>query len=272
MRHIDQQRATQVPALAVLSAAGFWRNNCKKAAAVESILRESEALLVDTNRTHANLERASGTIVCFVPAHGDSRAGSVAAQLSRALTEGLGRAVLLADFDARSSALWNSTLRSTEAPRRLDGRTWGAFVTEVDGMDVLDAREIHPRQLGRLLDHARERYSEMCVDLTGARAPHALEVLRASDAIFLVTDCDYASLEGVREKAEWLRSIDLSDRVGLLVRRSADSPDLDQVEDFTGLPVCSLIETDAQIGQLGRWLASVTASGVDQEAAYAIAV
>lgn len=242
---------------------------------MERILRESEVLLVDANRAHANLERAPGTIVSFVPAHGDSRAGSVAAQLSRALTEGLGRAVLLADFDARGSAVWNSRLRSAQAPRRLDGRTWGAFVTEVDGLDVLDARETHPRQLGRLLEHARERYSEMCVDLTGARPPHALEVLRASDAIFLVTDADHASLEGVREKAERLRSIDLTDRVGLLVRRSTDCPDLDQIEDLTGLPVCSLIETDAQIEQLARWLAahaSVTSSSAPQETSYAIAV
>lgn len=236
---------------------------------MEINLRESEVrseVLQGTRRAHAILERASGTIVSFVPAHGDSRAGAVAEQLSRTLTEGLGVSVLLADFDTRGYPLWTST----EAPRRLDGRTWGAFVTEVDGLDILDARETHPRQLGRLLDHAREQYSAICADLTGAREPHALEVLRASDAIFLVTDSGHAAMEGVREKAEWLQSIDLIDRVGLLVRRSPGGPTVDEIEDLTGLPVCSLIETDAQMAQLAGWLGSQAAVTVS-DAAYALA-
>jgi len=238
-------------------------------APVESNLRESEVfseVIRDTHLTHAILERAPGTIVSLVPAHGDSRVGAVAEQLSRTLTEGLGVSVLLADFDTRGYPLWTST----EAPRRLDGRTWGAFVTRVDGLDILDARETHPRQLGRLLDHARQKYSAICADLSGAREPHALEVLRVSDAIFLVADSNRASMEGVREKAEWLRSMDLYDRVGLLVRRSPDGPGADEIEDITGLPVCSLIETDAQMAQFARWLASHS-SVPEIDAAYALA-
>jgi Flp pilus assembly CpaE family ATPase len=240
---------------------------------MESSLRQSEVfseVIRDTHLTHAILERAPGTIVSLVPAHGDSRVGAVAEQLSRTLTEGLGVSVLLADFDTSGYPLWTSMWTSTEAPRRLDGRTWGAFVTQVDGLDILDARETHPRQLGRLLDHARQKYSTICANLTGAREPHALEVLRVSDAIFLVTDSGRASMEGVREKAEWLRSIDLSDRVGLLVRRSPGGPAADEIEDITGLPVCSLIETDVQMAQFARWLAS-NASVPENDAVYALA-
>jgi hypothetical protein len=236
---------------------------------VESILQESvvfSEVIRDTNLTHAILGRAPGTIVSLVPAHGDSRVGAVAEQLSRTLTEGLGVSVLLADFGTRGYPLW--TLN--EVPRRLDGRTWGAFVTEVDGLDILDASEAHPRQLGRLLDQARQRYSAICADLTGAREPHALEVLRVSDAIFLVADSSHGSMEGVREQAEWLRSIDLYDRVGLLLRLSAGGPGANEIEDITGLPVCSLIETDAQITQLARWLASQS-SAPELDAAYALA-
>jgi Flp pilus assembly CpaE family ATPase len=236
---------------------------------VESILRESEVfsgVIRDMQLTHAILERAPGTIVSLVPAHGDSRVGAVAEQLSRTLTEDLGVSVLLADFDTHGYPLWTST----EAPRRLDGRTWGAFVTRLEGRDILDASETHPRQVGRLLDHARLKYSAICVDLTGAREPHAREVLRVSDAIFLVTDSSHASMEGVRDKAEWLRSIDMNDRVGLLVRRSPDGPGAAEIEDITGLPVCSLIETDAQMAQFARWLASHN-SVPEFDAAYALA-
>jgi hypothetical protein len=226
---------------------------------VESNLRESGVLL-DVNRASAHLERAPGTIASFVPAHGESRAGVVAKQLSRTLTEGLGGAVLLADFDtrdldARGYSLWDRS----QSPRRLDGRTWGAFVTSVDGLDTLDARETHPLQVGRVLEYARQKYRTVLADLTGAREPHALEVLRASDAIFLVTDTDHASLEGVREKAAWLRSIDMLDLVGLLVRHSPGGKCADEIEDLTGLPVCSLIETRAHLDQLALWLAANTA-------------
>lgn len=227
-------------------------------------LRESEVLL-DALAAHS--DRASGTIVSFVPAHGDSRAGVVAKQMSRTLTEGLGLAVLLADFDTRVYSLWNPN----SAPRRLDGRTWGAFVSEIDNIETLDARETHPRQLGRLLEHAREKYQAVCADLTGARAAHAIEVLRASDAIFLVSGSDHASLEGVCEKNEWLRAIDLSERVGLLVRRSAGGVDADEVERITGLPVCSLIETGEQIDQLARWVAANTGDRQEQNSLHALA-
>lgn len=227
-------------------------------------LRESE---VPSNVGGARSGRVSGTIVSFVPAHGDSRAGVVAKQMGRTLTEGLGISVLLADFDTRLYSLWNPN----HAPHRLDGHTWGAFVSEIDGIETLDAREIHPRQLGRLLDHAREQYQAVCADLTGARAAHAIEVLRASDAIFLVTDSDLPSLEGVCEKTDWLRAIDLNERVGLLVRRSPQGVDVDEIERITGIPVCSLIETGAQMDQLARWVASNTGEEEQHDSLHALA-
>ena len=215
-----------------------------------------------------HLERARGTLVSFLPAHGDSRAGAVAKQLSRTLTEGYGLAVLLADFENRGNSVWTAA----RLRRRLDGRTWGAFVYEAGGLKILDACETQPRQIGGLMDYARANYATICADLTGAREPHALEVLRASDAIFIAAGSDHASLEGVREKAAWLRSIDLADRTALLLERTPDGPGADEVEERTGLPVCSLIETPAHMEQLARWLASHTASASDQEyAAYALA-
>lgn len=244
-------------------------------ATVESNLRESGVFL-EANRVSPHLERAPGTIASFVPAHGDSKAGAVAQQLSRTLTEGFGGSVLLADFDTREldgsvNALGRSLWSRAQAPRRLDGRTWGAFVSEVDGLDTLDAREVHPLQLGRVLDHARNKYAMMFADLTGARESHALEVLHASDAIFLVADSDPASIESVREKAEWLRSIDMIELVGLLIRNVADGKSADEIEQITGLPVCSLIGTRSQMDQLALWLAANTSVPEEGAASFALA-
>jgi hypothetical protein len=203
-------------------------------------------------RNRASEPHSPGSIFSFLPAHGGCRAGAVAQQVSRALTEGLGIAVLLADFDRRAYSVWSAT----EPPRRLDGRTWGAFVSEVDRMQVLNAREVPPRHLEPLLDYCRANYSIVCADLTGAQESHALPVLRASDAIFLVSGSDGASIEGIRDKMEFLRSVDLAERCGILLEHTPHGVNADHVEDLTGAPVCSLIETAQHIDQLANWLAA----------------
>ena len=186
----------------------------------------------------------------------------MAQQLSRTLTEGLGNAVLLADFDRRAYSLWSAS----DAPRRLDGHTWGAFASQVDGVEVLNAREVHGRQLGPLLEYARQHYRIVCADLTGAKEAHALEVLRASEAIFLVASSVHRSLEGVCEKASWLRQIDLGERCALLLDRVPQGVSLEEAEDITGVPLCSLVETRAHIEQLARWLTVNTAPQTSQPA------
>jgi hypothetical protein len=198
-----------------------------------------------------------GSIFSFVAANGGSRAGTVSQQLSGALSEalrsdGVEATVLLADFETRSPSLW----RAREPRRRLDGKTWGAFVSGHDGVDVLEARDVHPRQLPQVLDYAREKYPVVCADLAGAKEAHALAVLRASEGIFLVANSNRASLAGVREKGAWLRSIDLGDRCGVLLERVRDGAEASEVEDLTGLPVSSLIENQKQIGQFACWLAA----------------
>src|SRR5271155_1845761 len=149
---------------------------------------------------------APGQVYAIVPAHGESNADAVAKHLSRELSEAYGLSVLLADFCTRGFPLWGTP----EAPQRLDGRTWGAFLRSQNGVfDTLEAREAHPRNIRRLLDHARGRYQVICADLSEARESSALEVLRNSDSIFLVTNSDQASLDLAAYRAAWLRSMDL---------------------------------------------------------------
>ena len=238
---------------------------------MDTKLRKSQTLL-HANRTSARLfrpeVRVPGSILSFVPARGASKTAWVAEEVSRILSEAMGIAVLYADFDAHGYR-W----RSSEARRRPDGRVWGGLVTEVDGLGVLGARDVQPRQLGQLIESAREYYAFVCADLSEAKEPHQLEVLRASDGIFLVSNSDRASLLAVREKSESMRLIGSSERCGLLLTRDPNGVSASEAEDITGVPVCSLIDTPAQIEVFAGWLASSARTGRQAPALeYALAV
>jgi hypothetical protein len=196
------------------------------------------------------VEPQLGPIYSFMPARGGSRAGAVAEQLSRALSEVPGFSVLFAGFAAREYSLWNPA----DSPRRLDGQTWGAFVFDSHGLEVLDAREVYPRQLKRVLDYAQQKYRVVCADVSDAKDAHSLETLRASECIFIVSHSDRASLEMAREKREWLQSIDLADQCGLLLDRVPGGLTSEDAEEITGLPMCSLVDRPEYIERLGGWI------------------
>ena len=209
------------------------------------------------------VELPLGPIYSFVPARGGSRAGVVAEQLSRTLTEVSGLSVLLAGFAAREYSLWNPS----DSPRRLDGHTWGAFVFDSHGLEVLDAREVYPRQLQRVLEYARQKYRIVCADMSEAKETHSLETLRSSECIFIVSHSDRASLEMAREKREWLQSINMSDQCGLLLDRVPGGLTSEQAEDITGLPMCSLVDRGEYIERLAGWL--VAEESFSSESVYA---
>jgi|HubBroStandDraft_4_1064222.scaffolds.fasta_scaffold107600_2 hypothetical protein len=198
------------------------------------------------------VELPLGPIYSFVPARGGSRASEVAEQLGRTIAQVPGFSVLLAGFAAREYSLWNPA----DSPRRLDGHTWGAFVFDSNGVEVLDAREVYPRQLGRVLQYAQQKYRVVCADITEAKEAHSLETLRASECIFIVSHSDRASLEMAREKREWLKSMDLADQCGLLLDRVKGGLTSEQAEEITGLPMCSLVDRPEYIERLAGWLAS----------------
>ena len=202
-----------------------------------------------------NLSECSGLIFSFLPAHGGSKASELIRELCRTVAEDLDLRVLLAQFDAPDSESGAySVWRTADAPRRLDGHTWGAFVASGECGDELDAREVHPRQLRGVLKYAASHYHLVCADLTGAKEVHATEVLRSSESIFVVSGSGAGSLEIVREKAAWLRSINLESRCGLLLRTEEGGASPAEAEARTGLRVAGLIESGPDLRHLAQWL------------------
>ena len=201
---------------------------------------------------HSNETGSTGLVYSFVPAHRESKASAVARELSRTLAEGHGLSVLLADFYARGFPLWGTM----EAPQRLNRNTWGAFLRREECFDTLEAREAHPSDIRQVLDHGRYQYQVVCADLTEAKQVAALEVLRNSDSIFLVTGSDPASLEIARFKAAWLRSLGLEENSGLLLCRTPEGVGASAAEEATGLPVCALVDCGEELVRLAAWLST----------------
>jgi hypothetical protein len=196
-----------------------------------------------------------GQVVAILPAHCGSNAESLTSGLSRELAESYRLPVLLAEFSNHGFPLLG--LGASAAPsQRLDNRTPGAFLRRSGGaFDTLEARDAHPRNIQRLLECARERYSLTCADLSEARESAALEVLANSDSIFLAGNSDPLSLEMARHRAEWLRSLGLAERAALLLKRVPGGLSGADAEDLTGLPVCAILDSGEELRSLAKWIA-----------------
>ena len=97
-----------------------------------------------------------------------------------------------------------------------------------------------------------------CVDLTDANPGQAREAIRASDAVFVVSTSDPASIEEASAQGAKLQSVLSSllrvETCGLLLVPAAQGVSPSQAEERTGLPVCGMLESPNHIDQLARWI------------------
>jgi hypothetical protein len=84
---------------------------------------------------------------------------------------------------------------------------------------------------------------------------YPVQILFASEGIFLVADSDTESLHAVRDRLDQLRRVNLDERCGLLLRDVPGGMSPQEAEDLTGVPFCSFIDTPAQVERLTTWLA-----------------
>ncbi len=103
------------------------------------------------------------------------------------------------------------------------------------------------------------RSSILCRDLSDADPAEATEAIKASEAVFLVSATDPASVEDACAQAAWLhcvmRSLQRDDECGLLlVPTPGGIPEI-EAEQKIGLPMCGVFRSAAHTAQLARWIA-----------------
>ncbi len=189
----------------------------------------------------------------FLPSKPGVGTSTLALNLSVALSR-LGQTrALLTDFDLNSGlvafmlklgtphSIMDAVLRSED----LDENLWPQLVARVGKLDVLPAGRpapgvrIQPLQIQRMLNFARRQYDVMCADLSGNMEKYSIELMMESKRIFVVATPEIPPLHLARERLNFLREIDLIDRVSVLLnrwtRKSAIS--VSQIEDLLEAPV-----------------------------------
>jgi pilus assembly protein CpaE len=217
-------------------------------------------------RVAAALERVPATIavtdelIAFLPAKPGVGCSTVALNTSVALAALSNTKVLLADFDLNCGIIAfllhleadRSLLDAAEHAPQLDEELWPKLVSRVGGLDVLPAGPMRPGfrielpAVRYLLDFARRNYDVICADLSGLMERYSVELMQEAKRIFLVCTPELPSLHLARQKLEYLRSLDLENRVSLLLNRANKRALISSadIEKIIGLPVQLEIPND----------------------------
>jgi pilus assembly protein CpaE len=199
-------------------------------------------------------------VFTFLPAKAGVGASTIALNFSVALSDMPETRVLLADFDLNSGIIGfllkldsqYSLAHAAESASRLDDSLWPQLVSTIGQLDVIPSGRINvgfriePAQIRHLLEFARRHYRVVCTDFSGNLEKYSVEVMHESKLIFLVTTPELPALHLAREKLSYLRSIDLEDRVAVLLNRAVrrSAVDVSEVEKLLGLSVCMTLPND----------------------------
>jgi pilus assembly protein CpaE len=202
----------------------------------------------------------TGEIFSFLPSKAGAGTSTIAANVSAAMARKPDTKVLLADFDLNSGMLRfmlklsnsYSVPDAMEHAFNMDENLWRPLVTEVEGMDVLHAGRVNPNyriepaQIQELVVFLRRHYDVLCFDLSGNLEKYSLELMQESKKVLLVCTPEVPSLHLAREKMQFLKQLDLSGRVSIVLNRASSKMLFSkaQVEEIVGHPVVHVFPND----------------------------
>ncbi|MCS7023530.1 MAG: hypothetical protein NZV14_01930 [Bryobacteraceae bacterium] len=207
------------------------------------------------------LETSSTDLLfAFFPAKAGSGASTLAVNVAATVARICEGRVLLADFDFDSGIIGFllklnhafSIIDALDRASELDDTIWSELVSRTETMDVLTSGAFRrgykpdPAAARRLLDFARHRYAVILADLAGSLEETSLEILQEARRILLIVQPELASVYLAKEKLRFLGSVELEDRVSVVLNRwyreaCLSIPD---VESVLGLPVQFTISED----------------------------
>ncbi|HEX8985717.1 MAG TPA: hypothetical protein VF767_09805 [Bryobacteraceae bacterium] len=204
--------------------------------------------------------QATDELVAFLPAKPGVGCSTVALNTGAALAAQPGAKVLLADFDLNCGIIAfllrldseHSLVEAAEHAAHLDEELWPKLVSKTGPLDILPAGpmrpgfRIEPPAMRYLIDFARRNYTAVCADLSGLMERFSVELMQESKRIFLVTTAELPALHLARQKLDYLRGLELEERVTLVLNRAQKRAVVSSTEirKIIGLPVAMEIPND----------------------------
>jgi pilus assembly protein CpaE len=199
-------------------------------------------------------------IFSFLPSKAGAGTSTLALNVASALARDPGGRVVLSDFDLNSGMLrfllklqnTYSVLDAVEHSAAMDENLWPQLVTPIGNLDVLHAGQINPSlrieptQIRNLIQFLRRNYRAMCFDLSGNLERYSVEIMQESKRVLLVCTPEIPSLHLAREKMQYMRTLDLENRVSIVLNRVARKPlfTKEQVSEIVGVPVIDTVPND----------------------------
>lgn len=266
----------------------------------------AQELIEALARVKDNLQRKplasfeSEYIYSFLPAKPGVGASTIAMNVSSAAAKLGNCKTVLVDLDLNSGMqrfmmkLDNEfcITDAAENALKMDEALWPQLVTSIGDLDVMHSgrlnpgHRIEPTQMRHLVEFMRRYYRLVAVDLSGNMERYSIEIMEESRRIFLVTTAELSSLHLARERFNYLKTLDLGDRIELVLNRSHKRSEIDtrQIEDLLGLPVKIALPNDYQgvsraltagkpvdaNSDLGREFKKLAYSLVDRDATLAV--
>lgn len=223
-------------------------------------LREALGRIEELVGRKASETQKRARLYTFLPSKAGVGTSTVALNASLALSRMPDSQVLLADFDLNSGMIAfllrlnspYSVVDAVERAEKLDQDLWTKLISCVGRLDVLSAGRLNPgvridpSQLRPFLAFVRRHYQVMCADLSGMMEKYSIGLMDESAGIFLVCTPEVPSLHLAAEKLKFLRSLDLGDRVQILLNRAQKNSPIptQEMERILGAPVRLTIPND----------------------------
>ncbi len=226
----------------------------------DEFLEALRRVAMHLERVPPAFHRAEG-VFAFMPVKPGVGASTIAVNTSLAMTKEMGSGVLLGDLDVYSGIVSfmlqlrydvATILDAAELSSRLDETLWSQLICELKDLDVLATARLKTglrldvMSIREILEYARRTYSAICLDLSGGFEDYNIEVLEEAKKILLVSTPEICALRLARDKIEFLRELELNEKVSLILNRTERSTSLPraEIERIVGIPVMMSMPND----------------------------
>src|SRR4051794_5182026 len=215
---------------------------------LRSHLRESSSVV---NATHL--------VYSFLPAKAGSGTTTLAVNAAIAAARTSKDPIFFGDFDLSTGVVRfmlnlanDYSVVDAVSAGTVDESTWSRLVSQKYGVDFMHAGRLQPEtrvdpaSVGRLVDFLPRPYKVVCADLSGNFEKYSIEIMRQSRRVFVVTTPELPCLHLARDRVAYLTSLDLGDRITVLLNRAVKRSPLSEreISELVGKPIFATFTND----------------------------